>query len=165
MGMSTQLGMPVNKSYTTAQRKTFSPPKGSIRFTQIIDLSEPTSPIHNKRVLIAPVSTLPLADADAIQRIKLLAGPRWSPVPFNSGSDSKLTLNAEAGHGAGAPHAQSKDGWIKISEERFEDGAMNRKSASDVLDKLIEAANVSPSCSLRGEVVLGGLVAEHDQGD
>lgn len=43
---------------------------------------------------------------------------------------------------------EGKEGWIKISEEKFPDGLMNRKSAGDMLERLLAAANVGfPSSS------------------
>jgi len=35
------------------------------------------------------------------------------------------------------------EGWIKISSDKFDTRATNRKAASDMLDRLIEASNVS----------------------
>lgn len=39
--------------------------------------------------------------------------------------------------------AEEEHGEFKMSEESFPDGRMNRKWLSDVLDKLVEEANVS----------------------
>lgn len=38
---------------------------------------------------------------------------------------------------------EGKEGWVKISEEKYPDGLMNRKSAADMLERLTEFANVS----------------------
>lgn len=96
--------------------------------TRTIDLSDPESPLQQKAVLLTPVSALPLEGADALQRFKLLAGPRWTP-----GMPGRL--EAEPVGGAG------KDGYFKLSEETYETVRMNRKSASDMLERLVAAAN------------------------
>jgi hypothetical protein len=119
----------------SAQRKPFQPPTAPLRITSTIDLSNPSSPHHVKRVLVAPVSALPLEGSDAVHRLKLLAGPRWTP-----GKPGQSEGSAEQGEG--------KDGWVKIAEERFPDGRMNRKSVSDMLQRLVQAANVSNVCDM-----------------
>jgi small subunit ribosomal protein S35 len=88
-----------------------------------------TNPSTVKRVLVAPLSSLPLKTPEAIQRVKLLAGPRWSP-----GYPGRNELVATE---------ESKEGYIKIAEDRFPDGRMNRKAVSDMLERLVTAANVS----------------------
>lgn len=65
-----------------------------------------------------------------MHRLKLLAGPRWTP-----GRPGQSEAEPEQGEG--------KDGWVKIAEERFPDARMNRKSVSDMLQRLVQAANVS----------------------
>ena len=82
-----------------------------------------------KRVIVVPVDQLPLNGEQAIHKIKLLAGPRWTPNPP---TDSGVGRNEEW-----------KNGFIKISCESFPKAAMNLKWASDTLDKLVEEANVS----------------------
>ena len=101
--------------------------------TTTIDLSEPDSPRHAKQVLLAPVGGLPLKGPEALHRLKLLAGPRWTPG--RPGRDEADVGNEK--------YDEHKEGWIKISEERFQSARMNRKSASDMLERLVEAANVS----------------------
>jgi small subunit ribosomal protein S35 len=84
-----------------------------------------------KRVLLAPVTALPLDGRDAVHRLKLLAGPRWTPgLPGRNEAEAEVD-------------GEGRDGWVKISEERFLDGRMNRKSVSDMLERLVQAANVS----------------------
>jgi small subunit ribosomal protein S35 len=116
----------------TAQAKPFKTPSSAqaIRIRSTIDLSYPTSSTQRKSVLIAPISSLPLQGADATQRIKVLAGPRWTPG--YPGRDEA----AESGK-------EGADGWIKIAEERFPDARTNRWSVGSMLEKLVQAANVS----------------------
>lgn len=123
-----------------AQARKFHEPKGKIRVTSTVDLADPDSPYHQKRVLVAPVSALPLKNADAIHRFKLLAGPRWSP---GRPGRAELGKDAAGAYNLEAEDKLSKDGWLKIAEERLPLGRQNRKSVSDILDKLVEAANVS----------------------
>jgi hypothetical protein len=69
-----------------------------------------------------------------VHRLKLLAGPRWTP--------------GRPGQSEGEPEqGEGKDGWVKIAEERFPDARMNRKSVSDMLQRLVQAANVSESAT------------------
>jgi len=75
------------------------------------------------------VDHLPLRDKAAVHKIKILAGPRWSQKPP---ADSGVSGIADWGNG-----------YIKISCEDFPNPAMNLKWASDTLDKLVAAANVS----------------------
>lgn len=120
---------------SSAQAKKFKAPsaKQSIRIRSTIDLSYPISSAHRKSVLVAPIDSLPLKSKDARQRIKLLAGPRWTP-----GYPGK--------HESAAHQGGSNDGWIKISEERFPDARTNRWNVGQTLEKLVEAANVSRRC-------------------
>ncbi|GFZ47987.1 hypothetical protein JCM24511_05734 [Saitozyma sp. JCM 24511] len=118
----------LDREVLAAQRKPFNPPTGPLRITSTIDLSDPTSPHHVKRVLVAPVTALPLEGSSAVHRLKLLAGPRWTP-----GRPGQSEAEPEQGEG--------KDGWVKIAEERFPDARMNRKSVSDMLQRLVQAAN------------------------
>ena len=82
-----------------------------------------------KRVIVVPVDQLPLNGEQAIHKIKLLAGPRWTPNPP---TDSGVGRNEEW-----------KNGFIKISCESFPKATMNLKWVSDTLDKLVDEANVS----------------------
>lgn len=75
------------------------------------------------------MSQLPLRDDLAIHKIKLLAGPRWTPdLPKNAG----LSPDGE----------QEKHGYIKIACEDFPQAAMNLKWISDTIDDLISVVNV-----------------------
>lgn len=118
-------------------------PKGQLRVTTIIDLSVPNSEYNNKNVLVAPVSSLPLKTPEAINRFKVLAGPRWTP-----GFPGRGELGPNAGGKYAEIHAADANGvngYVKISEERFPQRRMNRKSASDMLERLVDAANDAKS--------------------
>ena len=124
-----------------AQARPFKLPKGTIRITSTIDLADnnPTkSPNHVKRVMVAPLSALPLKTPEAIQRLKILAGPRWTP-----GFPGRGELGAEAASKFVSADPKNEHGYVKIAEDRFPDGRMNRKAVSDTLERLVEAANVS----------------------
>lgn len=87
------------------------------------------------------MSSLPLKNADAIQRFKVLAGPRWTPGKPGRGelgTKAPLKLAKEA-----EEDKLGKEGYVKISEDRYPEARMNRKSVSDMLERLVEAANVS----------------------
>lgn len=109
-----------------AQSKPFKPAPGKIRLTTAIDLANPNHEYNQKTVLSAPLSALPLKDAAAVRRFQLLAGPRWTP-----GEPGSKELVSEG------------DGWFKLSEARYPAIRMNRKSASDMLERLVASANVS----------------------
>ena len=81
-----------------------------------------------KRAIVVPVDQLPLKGEQAIHKIKLLAGSRWTPNPP---LDAGVSRNEEW-----------KNGFIKISCESFPKPSMNLRWASDTLDKLVEASNV-----------------------
>jgi len=81
-----------------------------------------------KRVIVVPVDQLPLNGEQAIHKIKLLAGPRWTPNPPTDGGVGR--------------NEESKNGYIKISCESFPRASMNLSWASDTLDNLIQVANV-----------------------
>lgn len=85
-------------------------------------------PTSLKRVVTCSVDDLPLKDDSARHRIKLLAGPRWSPRPHNDGGACAMD--------------QWKNGYIKISCEDYATGEENYHWASKILDKLVEKANV-----------------------
>jgi small subunit ribosomal protein S35 len=63
-----------------------------------------------------------------------LAGPRWTPGP-----PGRQELESDAT----SANDEGKEGWIKIAEERFKEGVTNRRSAGEMLERLVEAANVS----------------------
>lgn len=128
-------------TWHVAQAKPFKAPTANqvIRIRSTIDLSYPTSPVHRKSVLIAPVDSLPLKGKDAIQRIKLLAGPRWTPGYPGKQEQRPQSLQGE-----------ETGGWIKIAEERFPDARTNRWNVGQMLEKLVETANVSSAMEESG---------------
>lgn len=95
-----------------------------------MDYAGEKHPATVKRVIVVPVAHLNLESDDAIHKLKLLAGPRWSPHP-------------PADSGVGTQEAGGEHGYIKIACEDFPRPAMNLKWASDTLDRLISEANVS----------------------
>ncbi|KAF9015067.1 mitochondrial ribosomal subunit protein-domain-containing protein [Cyathus striatus] len=111
-----------------AYRKPFVPPTNATPVVvRSIDYAGEQHPATTKRVIVVPVDKLPLKDDSAIHKIKLLAGPRWTPNPP---ADAGVAQSEEWGNG-----------YIKISCENFPKPAMNLKWASDVLDRLITQAN------------------------
>lgn len=78
--------------------------------------------------------------------MKVLAGPRWTP-----GYPGRTEFEAAAE--GGEKSDSSKDGWIKISEERFPDARTNRWNVGSMLEKLVEAANVSLLISLEFQLI------------
>lgn len=130
-----------NSPFISENRIPFQPPTSSqpLRFSHHLSLSSPSSlssPFNpNKRILQVPISLLPLKDDQARRRIKALAGSRWTidTDGLDWVSGEKVTANGRE---------EEKDGFIKMSEESFPTGRMNRKWLSDVLDKLVKEANV-----------------------
>ncbi|KAF9462149.1 mitochondrial ribosomal subunit protein-domain-containing protein [Collybia nuda] len=111
-----------------AYRKTFVPPTNQTPIiVRSLDYAGEDHPVTTKRVMVASVDQLPLRDANAIHKIKLLAGPRWTPKPPAD---------------AGVRDFDTWDnGYIKISCEDFPKPAMNLKWASDTLGQLVAEAN------------------------
>ncbi|OCF54635.1 hypothetical protein L486_07767 [Kwoniella mangroviensis CBS 10435] len=138
-----------------ANKTTFTPPTSSIRLTSTIDLSSPSSKFHTKAVLLVPVASLKISSPDAIQRVKLLAGPRWTPG--RPGKEEFLPNG-----GAMAESEEGKEGWIKIAEERFGNSQQNRIEVSNILDRLVQAAN-DPKSPLPADIPIDTrhLLARH----
>ncbi|WVQ86133.1 hypothetical protein IAT38_008301 [Cryptococcus sp. DSM 104549] len=128
----------------------FVPPTAPIRVKTSIDLAHPDHKFFTKTVLLVPVARLPLPTPEAVHRFKLLAGPRWSPS--KPGSAEFFADESVDG----------KEGWVKISEERFENSVQNRRAASDILDRLVEAAS-NPESPLPADVPLDyrHLISRH----
>ncbi|KAJ6621646.1 mitochondrial ribosomal subunit protein-domain-containing protein [Mycena sp. CBHHK59/15] len=124
-----------------AYRKPFIPPTSSESplVVRSINYAGEEHPATSKRVIVVAVDDLPLQDDHAIHRIKIMAGPRWTPNPPADGGISGLE--------------EWKNGYIKIACEDFPKPAMNLKWASDALDRLVEYANVKLS-SLSGRLLL-----------
>jgi len=113
-----------------AYRKPFVPPTSSTPvIVRSLEYAGEEHPATVKRVIVVAVDKLPLRDSDAIHKLKLLAGPRWTPSPPLDAGVSGLEI--------------WENGFIKISCEDFPKPAMNLKWASDTLDRLIAEANVS----------------------
>lgn len=113
-----------------AYRKPFiAPTSATPLIVRAIDYAGEEHPATTKRVIVASVDQLPLKDATAIHKFKLLAGPRWTPNPPADAGISGLST--------------WDNGFIKISCEDFPKPAMNIKWASDALDRLVDEANVS----------------------
>lgn len=112
-----------------AFRKPFVAPTGETPvIVRSLEYGGEEHPATAKRVIVVAVDKLPLKGEDAIHKIKLLAGPRW-------------TLRPPADAGV-SPLESWGNGFIKISCEDFPKPAMNLKWASDTLDRLISEANV-----------------------
>ena len=126
---SLSLGGRLTNAYFLEWREPFIPPSiGESISVRAISYAGEEHPATAKRVIVVPVSRLPLSPS-AIHAFKLIAGPRWSPRPP---SDSGLSgEDDEASHG-----------YVKLSCENFPRPAMNLKWLSDTLDKMIAAAHV-----------------------
>ncbi|TFK56996.1 hypothetical protein OE88DRAFT_1618874 [Heliocybe sulcata] len=114
-----------------AFRKPFNPPsiESAPLVVRSISYGGEEHPATTKRAITVPVAKLPLKNDAAMQKMKLLAGVRWTP---EAPKDSGISTSEEAG----------EHGYIKISCEDFPRPAMNLKWISDTLDKLIKEANV-----------------------
>ncbi|KAJ7900251.1 mitochondrial ribosomal subunit protein-domain-containing protein [Mycena olivaceomarginata] len=112
-----------------AYRKPFEPPppRDAPLVVRAVDYAGEEHPVTAKRAVVAAVDDLPLKNKDAIHRIKILAGPRWTPNPPKDGGISGLE--------------EWKNGYIKIACEDFPQPAMNLKWASDAMDRLVAHAN------------------------
>ncbi|KAF8592074.1 hypothetical protein K439DRAFT_1626578 [Ramaria rubella] len=114
-----------------ALRRPFVPPSDSTPvIVRAISYAGEDHPAINKRVIVAPVSKLPLRSPEAIHKLKLLSGPRWTARPP---SDSGIGFEEDRSIG--------EHGYVKISCEDFPEPAMNLKWGSDVLDTLLQEAN------------------------
>ncbi|KAJ7038292.1 mitochondrial ribosomal subunit protein-domain-containing protein [Mycena alexandri] len=110
-----------------AYRKPFVPPTDAPLVVRSINYAGEEHPATVKRAIVVAVDDLPLKDKDAIHRIKVLAGPRWTPNPPTDGGISGLD--------------EWKNGYIKIACDDFPKPAMNLKWASDTMDRLVAHAN------------------------
>jgi small subunit ribosomal protein S35 len=129
-------------SYVIERAKAFpfQPPNPTthyLRLTSFHNTSEPNDPLSAKKVIRVPISRLPLPSPDAVKRFKLIAGPRWVPPPGVL-PDGTLPDSVKKDLGE-----DEKEGYFVMSEEGWKEGRMNRKWLSDVLDKLVDEANVS----------------------
>ncbi|KAF5384956.1 hypothetical protein D9615_001447 [Tricholomella constricta] len=111
-----------------AYRKPFVPPSPATPvIVRSLDYAGEEHPATTKRVVVVSVDELPLRDALAVHKFKLLAGTRWTPNPPADAGISGLQI--------------WRNGFVKISCEDFPKASMNLKWASDTLDKLISVAN------------------------
>jgi small subunit ribosomal protein S35 len=96
-------------------------------------------PVLRKRVLVAPISKLPLNGPKAIHNFKTISGVHW-------------TIDPPKDSGVGKDEPMDEHGYVKISSEGFPKPTQNLKWASDVLDRMIHEANVCsfPFPTLRG---------------
>lgn len=117
----------------SALRRPFIPPGPSKPLIiRSISYAGEDHPVDRKRVIVAPVSQLPLSSPAAIHKLKLLAGPRWFPDPPR---DSGIGLKQHEEVGL--------HGYIKLSCEEFPQASMNLKWSGDIMNRLLKEANVS----------------------
>jgi len=86
-------------------------------------------PVLRKRVLVAPVTKLPLNGPKAIHNFKIIAGVHW-------------TIEPPKDSGVGKDELKDQHGYVKISSENFPEPNQNLKWANDVLIRMIREANV-----------------------
>jgi small subunit ribosomal protein S35 len=86
-------------------------------------------PVLRKRVLVAPISSLPLNSPKAIHSFKVIAGVHW-------------TVDPPKDSGVGKDEPKDEHGYVKISSEHFPEPNQNLKWANDALDRMIREANV-----------------------
>jgi small subunit ribosomal protein S35 len=120
-----------------AFRKPFVPPTAETPvIVRSIDYVGEEHPAATKRAVVVAVDQLPLRDEDAVHKIQLLAGSRWTPNPPADAGVSGLEVWG--------------NGYIKISCEDFPKPAQNLKWASDALDRLVAEANSPNGDKFRG---------------
>lgn len=116
-------------------RKPFTPPTSKTPvLVRTISYGGEPHPADRKAAIVVSLSKLPLKDAAALHKFKLLAGVRWSIDPPKDSGISEMERNPENGDA----------GYFKISCEDFPEVQMNMKWCSDALDKIVKEANVSP---------------------
>lgn len=115
-----------------ALRKPFKPPQSTTPLVvRSLYYGGEGHPVEKKRCITVAVDNLPLTSPQAVHRARLIAGTRWSPdPPKNSG----ISIKDDWG-----------SGYIKVACEDFPEPAMNFKWASDRIDEIVAAANVSYS--------------------
>ena len=114
-----------------AYRQPFIPPnsKETPIYVKEVHYQGESHPALPKRSIVVAVDDLPLKDAAAVHKLKLLAGPRWTPKPPK---DAGVMEDEAWGNG-----------YIKISSDTYRNAEMNLKWVSDALDRLVAEANVS----------------------
>ncbi|KAG8757530.1 hypothetical protein FRC14_001976 [Serendipita sp. 396] len=134
-------------------RRPFVPPDPAqtpVLVRSVSYAGEPGHPVTPKRVIVVPLSRLPLTGEGAMHNIKVIAGSRWVLEPPKDGG---LPNPRHSITYANSPQAQGaeiidKHGYIKISCESFPEAQMNLKWCMDVLRRLVKEANergTSPS--------------------
>ncbi|THV07692.1 hypothetical protein K435DRAFT_959757 [Dendrothele bispora CBS 962.96] len=111
-----------------AYRKPFKPPTNPL-VVRSLEYGGVNHPVLKKRVVVVAVDDLPLHNDAAIHKLKLLAGPRWTPRPPADSGINELS--------------SWKHGYVKISCEDFPQPMQNLKWVSDTLDRLVKEANNS----------------------
>lgn len=118
----------------------FQPPNPNVQYCEYTHMPKPIEKDRMVKPLIkyglrVPISRLPLKTPEAVKRFQLLAGNRYiDPQDIETPMEYR----------EGLPEWKNdKAGWIYMSEARFENALMNRKWLSDVLDRMVEEANVS----------------------
>ncbi|ESK97989.1 mitochondrial ribosomal small subunit component [Moniliophthora roreri MCA 2997] len=108
-------------------RKPFKPLKSDCLIVRSVSYGGEEHPVTAKRVVTVAVDDLPLKNAAAVHKFKLLAGPRWTIRPPTDGGVSGI--------------AEWGNGFVKISCEDFANPEQNLKWISDRLDIMIKEAN------------------------
>ncbi|KAF8316154.1 hypothetical protein DL93DRAFT_2056580 [Clavulina sp. PMI_390] len=123
-----------------ALRKPFVPPSPTAHpiIARTLSYSGLEHPVQRKAALVVPISKLPLKDAAAMHKFKLLAGTRWTIEPPKDAGLAKEEMQAEA-----SKDSLQRHGYFKISHEAFPELSMNLKWCSDTLDQLLVEANTS----------------------
>jgi small subunit ribosomal protein S35 len=111
-------------------RQEFIPPTNNTPvIVRTINYSGEEMPVLRKRILVAPISKLPLSGPKAVHNFKIIAGVRCTIDPPKDG-------------GVGKDEPKDDHGYVKISGENFPEPNQNLKWANDVLDRMIREANV-----------------------
>lgn len=118
--------------FSPEHRRPFVRPTSSTPVVvRAISFSGEYHPVLRKRVIVVPVSQLPLTSPEARHKFKVLAGPRWSELPPR-----------DSGIGREEHDATGLDGYVKLSCEDFPEAEMNLKWTLDVLKRLMAEAHV-----------------------
>jgi len=116
-------------------RSPFIPPTAATPLViRSISYNGEEHPVTRKRVIVAAVSQLLLDSSQAVHKLKLLAGPRWSLQPPR-----------DSGIGSEQHEKIGFHGYIKLSCEEFPEPEMNLKWGCDLLDNLLREANNTES--------------------
>lgn len=112
-------------------RREFIPPTNDTPIVvRTISYGGEEMPVLRKRVLVAPITQLPLNGPKAIHNFKIIAGVHW-------------TIEPPKDSGIGQDEPKDQHGYVKIASENFPEPNQNLKWVNDVLEKMIHVANVS----------------------